>query len=290
MTDSVKRPHWTKADAPYYNQSMKADELIIYADMDGTALSDWSRGPIVPEENLRALESFVAQGGLFSIASGRQYPEIMDFFPDGLICAPVVCGNGAIVYSPAEKKVVREILLPNEFRCEVLELCEKRMELVLVAADEFGIYQVHTGDGHPAPDGLIRKYITQEDFLTGPYVKACYILPDPALMQGVEETTAGFVSYGLVTAARSSSIYLEVIRRDVSKAAGIACAREYIGAGERKLACIGDYFNDYEMLRSADIAACPSNAAQGIKDICDIVTCSNDEGAIAGLIDVLCRE
>ena len=57
---------------------MKADELIIYADMDGTALSDWSRGPIVPEENLRALESFVAQGGLFSIASGRQYPEIMD--------------------------------------------------------------------------------------------------------------------------------------------------------------------------------------------------------------------
>ena len=79
---------------------MKADELIIYADMDGTALSDWSRGPIVPEENLRALESFVAQGGLFSIASGRQYPEIMDF-PGGLSCAPVVCGNGAIVYSSA---------------------------------------------------------------------------------------------------------------------------------------------------------------------------------------------
>ena len=59
---------------------------------------------------------------------------------------------------------------------------------------------------------------------------------------------------------------------------------------ERKLACIGDYFNDYEMLKSADIAACPSNAAQGIKDICDIVTCSNDEGAIAGLISALCGE
>ena len=65
MTNSVKRLYWTKADAPYYNSYMKADELIIYADMDGTALSDWSCGPIVPEENLRALESFVAQGGLF---------------------------------------------------------------------------------------------------------------------------------------------------------------------------------------------------------------------------------
>ena len=166
---------------------------------------------------------------------------------------------------------------------------------MLAAADEYGIYQVHTWDGHPAQDGLIRRYITQEDFLTGPYVKACYILPDPALMQGVEEATALFASYDLVTAARSSSIYLEIIRRDVSKAAGIAYAREYIGAGERKLACIGDYFNDYEMLRhemlkSADIAACPSNAAQGIKDICDIVTCSNDEGAIAGLINALCGE
>ena len=269
---------------------MKADELIIYADMDGTALSDWSRGPVVPEENLRALESFVAQGGLFSVASGRQYPEIMDFFPAGLICAPVVCGNGAIVYSPSEKKVVQEILLPKEFRRDVLELCEKRTELVLAAADKFGIYQVYTGDGHSAMDGIIRKYITQEEFLTGPYVKACYILPDPALMQSVEEETAAFASYGLVTAARSSSIYLEIIRRDVSKAAGIAYARDYIGAGERKLACIGDYFNDYEMLMSADIAACPSNAAQGIKDICSIETCSNNEGAIAGLISALCAE
>ena len=44
------------------------------------------------------------------------------------------------------------------------------------------------------------------------------------------------------------------------------------------------------MLKSADIAACPSNAAQGIKDICDIVTCSNDEGAIARLITALCGE
>ena len=290
MTNSVKHLYWTKADAPYYNSYMKADELIIYADMDGTALSDWSRGPIVPEENLRALESFVAQGGLFSVASGRQYPDIMDFFPEGLICAPVVCGNGAIVYSPRDKKVVREILLPKEFRREVLELCEKRTELVLAAADEYGIYQVRTGDGHPAPDGLLSRYITQEDFLTGPYVKACYILPDPALMQGVEEATALFASYALVTAVRSSSIYLEIIRRDVSKAAGIAYARDYIGAGERKLACIGDYFNDYEMLKSADIAACPSNAAQGIKDICDIVTCSNDEGAIARLITALCGE
>ena len=59
------------------------------------------------------------------------------------------------------------------------------------------------------------------------------------------------------------------------------------GLEKRTLVCIGDYFNDESMLRQADIAACPSNAAQGIQEICQLITCSNNDGAVADLIEQL---
>ena len=38
---------------------MNANEIILYTDMDGTVLSDWSMGPVVPERNLRLIRRFV---------------------------------------------------------------------------------------------------------------------------------------------------------------------------------------------------------------------------------------
>jgi hydroxymethylpyrimidine pyrophosphatase-like HAD family hydrolase len=44
------------------------------------------------------------------------------------------------------------------------------------------------------------------------------------------------------------------------------------------------------MLRLADISACPSNANDNVKAICKHCLCSNDEGVIADLIDLLDME
>ena len=50
---------------------MKAKDYIIYTDMDGTVLTDWSLGPVVPERNLGRIRKFVEEGGSFSVASGK---------------------------------------------------------------------------------------------------------------------------------------------------------------------------------------------------------------------------
>jgi hypothetical protein len=44
------------------------------------------------------------------------------------------------------------------------------------------------------------------------------------------------------------------------------------------------------MLGLADIAACPANANDNVKAICKHHLCSNDEGVIGDLIDLLDRE
>ena len=55
---------------------MKATDVIIYTDMDGTALTDWSLGPVVPERNLARIRAFVSAGAWYSPAfSGCGVPR-----------------------------------------------------------------------------------------------------------------------------------------------------------------------------------------------------------------------
>jgi hydroxymethylpyrimidine pyrophosphatase-like HAD family hydrolase len=52
---------------------------------------------------------------------------------------------------------------------------------------------------------------------------------------------------------------------------------------------MGDYINDMEMLRAADIAVCPANSHEDVKGMCDIVTEEDCEhGAVARALRTVC--
>ena len=89
----------------------------------------------------------------------------------------------------------------------------------------------------------------------------------------------------------SSARLLEMQMRGVNKASMLEPFRAHYREKGHELtvyAC-GDFENDYSILRAADVAVCPSNAMQEIKDICNLRFCSNDEGVIADLVTYLER-
>jgi hydroxymethylpyrimidine pyrophosphatase-like HAD family hydrolase len=57
-----------------------------------------------------------------------------------------------------------------------------------------------------------------------------------------------------------------------------------------KIYVCGDYENDLEMLRDADVAVCPENAIDSVKDVCDLCLCDHKQGVIADLIEHIERE
>ena len=59
---------------------------------------------------------------------------------------------------------------------------------------------------------------------------------------------------------------------------------EKMGEGVTLYAC-GDYLNDLEMLRVADVAVCPSGAHDAIKEASHLCLCSNNDGLIADLVE-----
>ena len=52
-----------------------------------------------------------------------------------------------------------------------------------------------------------------------------------------------------------------------------------------KLYCVGDFDNDADMLRVADVAMCPENATDEIKKLCSVRLCHAKDGAIADAIE-----
>lgn len=268
---------------------MKACDLVLYTDMDGTALTDWDRGPVVPERSLRLIRRFTEEGGAFSVASGRQGPDIVPFFPGVDFGAPLVCGNGAVAYDSRSRRFLRSIPLPQAYKEQCVAYSMARRDVWIVAADEHAIFQILSGDREK--DGELtdwnRAPLTVEEFLARPFIKVVYITADADGMEPLKADVAKLPAAPLVVGAQSGPRYYEMVEQSVNKGAGVRWAMEAAGLTGRTLVCLGDYFNDWAMLRAADIAACPSNAADGVKEICSIHTCSNNEGAVGDLIERL---
>lgn len=269
---------------------MKLNNFIVYADMDGTMLSDWNRGPYVPQRNIQGIDRLIREGGAFSIASGRQYSDSMSFFPKHFFNAPSVQANGAAIWDCRNDCILKQMPIPQSCKEELVEYTRRFKNLWLAAADENCIYELNFNDERDGkPTDCKRPRTSIEDFLSRDFLKVCFILGDSNDMERLERDYAAMECTKNLNSSISSPIYFECYDKRVDKGLGVLDARRISGNESKKLVCIGDYFNDMSMLLAADIAACPSNAPEEIKSVCQIITCSNNDGAVGELVERLAQ-
>ena len=117
----------------------KYEGFLICSDIDGTLAVNGE----VPENNVEAIKRFQENGGIFVIATGRDYDYIdmfkERFYPDKYI----ISGNGNVLYN-TEKKLVEEVFV----------LDEKAEKAAIRAFDEFEKNLI--GMDICGPDGRIR--------------------------------------------------------------------------------------------------------------------------------------
>jgi Cof subfamily protein (haloacid dehalogenase superfamily) len=272
---------------------MKPEEILIYSDMDGTMLNSPGNesGKAVPQINLDALVSFIAAGGAVSIATGRKYSDTIGFFPGIVFSAPLVVGNGSCIMDQATEKVLYRQPLDAEYKASALAYVSGRPGVWLGADNEFVTYLVEddAAKGDSLNEAHYRHRISPQGYLENTITKVCYVLADAKDTEGLIRDVIRIPGSASVLTMKTDARYVEVVHANASKALSIQRAVQLAGLSGRKLVCIGDYYNDVEMLQSAEIAACPCNAPEDIRKICDIVTCSNDAGAFADLLERLLR-
>ena len=266
---------------------MKFDNYMIVTDLDDTFLGE--NGSYV-KRNLDAIEYFKKNGGLFTAATGRDHYFVKDPMPELIeLCnAPLITTNGACIYDPKTDKIERVLELPTRKVLEIIREAQKIEPDISyrVSLDNGYIYE-REDKIFFYDQGKYRYLVTVDKFdnyLDERWLKVVFygekekIANASKYLFSLDEPDLHFVN--------ALEINAEILAKNATKGSKLSVLKEYLGTPELKIAAIGDYMNDYEMISSADIPATVLNGNDILKKIPGVyVTCDHKEGAIADLIE-----
>lgn len=260
-------------------------KLCIITDLDGTFLPK-SKVPL--PQDLAAVRRFEAAGGLFTIATGRTV-EASKRYPEELgLKSPMIVFNGAGIYDAAADRLLYTHPLPEtarEMTRQILRDNPLAGTEILCADSTWVVNDTPVERQHIRVCGVTPHYGTVDD-VREDWLKVLFAMePEqiPALIRYID--AQGFTGVDFI---RSESRFYEMLPRGVSKGSALTAYRSLPGMEGFTFIAVGDFDNDIEMLRAADLAVCPQNAAESAKACADIVlshTC--EEGAMEELIDRL---
>lgn len=249
----------------------KYDGILIVSDWDGTL----SHGGEVTEENQRAIRYFQSEGGKFTMCSGRSNTHFDKFRDVVEANAPICAYNGALIID-TDGRVIRESFIGTDV---LLTACE------LLKSGYFTGFITYTKeDGAPTKceaEDFIKKLSKYEKMHHYKLVLAAK--SDELALKG-KELAERILPEGYV-AARSSSLGLEILSTAATKDKALAFLKSYTGA--TLAVAVGDYENDADMLRTADIGYAVENAVPSVKEVADRITVSVEDSAIARIIEEL---
>lgn len=264
----------------------KFDKMLICTDLDGTLLKN---DKTISKENYDAIEYFKKEGGLFTFVTGRvplTSIEIYDMVKPNIAYG---CINGGGVYD--QKKAEYMWLHPIER--EVLEI----VEYVDKTLPEVGI-QLNTVDAlYICKDNLSMvefRNITKTPNIESHYndvnetlVKIIFSEHREEEMQKLMRTVENHKLASKYHLVRSERRLFEILPKGISKATSLDKLVEIYNLDINKTIAVGDYYNDVEMIRHAKVGVAVSNACEEAKKAADIVTVSNEDSAIARIIEGL---
>ena len=271
---------------------MDYKDTVLFSDLDATLFN--SRGEVSPE-NLAAIRRYMELGGKFAISTGRQPDNAMWYLREVFTNAPSVVLNGSATYDFSTGEYANCVFLPGEKLWTYLNrmLAElPGMDIQLYSMD--GIRYI-TPRQHAQPQMLELhnpcRFVSPGE-MAGKEIFKCLLYAPPALERGLLDVIRpgdgdAFRIVPGTTDVGGKITYYELLPLGVSKSTAIDALRGDPALRGRTFLAAGDYWNDYEMLQAVDIAVAPENAIDEIKAVCQYVTVSNNDHAIAHIIDEL---
>lgn len=90
---------------------------------------------------------------------------------------------------------------------------------------------------------------------------------------------------GMLSVYRSELFFIEIMPKNVDKAASLDRMLETIGLTKEDAICCGDGFNDISMIKYAGVGVAMGNAQPAVKEAADYITATNDEDGIVQVIE-----
>ncbi len=262
---------------------MDYNKIALFSDLDGT-LFDSSTA--VPENNRQAVRRFVQGGGIFCVSTGRTQHNAAPYLQNVDVNGPCILYNGAAAYSFASGRFLFARTVPEEaveeFLGRVLE------EYPTVNVQVYSPNEICFVSPRELADAEFVRLHQPCIFSTlkdapRPWLKLL-LEGTPDQLRAIQQMAPASVQEAC-DMVFSSPVYLELLPQGANKGSALQRLRALPQLAGRTFVAIGDYNNDTELLQSADISAAPQNALPVVRELADHLVCSNDEGAVADLID-----
>ena len=261
--------------------------VAIFTDLDGTLFNSDSR---VSEKNRDAIRRFAEQGGSFGISTGRSPVNVMGLREEIALNAWSVVLNGCEAFHFQLEKAGAQSYVDKQAALELIDWAKDRFPQVDVvfSTEKEVLFLAEPGeeDWDKIAEYPPMEPASLEKALEYAWLKMLFWGDHDSLEQIRAHGRESGVG-GRLDSVYSSPIYLEYLPPKVNKGSCLRQLRQIPELRGKCFVAIGDYANDVELLQEADVAVAVGNALPEVKAVADHVICTNDEDAIAFLIDEL---
>lgn len=263
-------------------------DWLVASDIDGTLNNKLRR---LPKRNYERICEFVQEKkGHFTLASGRNVSSMRAPFQNLPIAStPAVLLNGAGIYDYEHEKMLRfHSINPAgyELVCAVLKKFPT-VEVEILTCDS-----AYTINARIFANVMLRA----DNLPHRKFKKASEVPPDgwgkviflgmPPLISAVKRYLLSIADPNVNFMSSSVSSF-EMLEKGIHKGVGVMEIAEMYGIDQAHTAAIGDYFNDYEMLKTVGLPACCGQAPKKMHEIAKFHACHCNHGAVADLLEYI---
>jgi len=258
--------------------------FMLVCDMDGTLLNSKLE---VSDENAKAIEFFVDNGGIFTIATGRMELGVRWYLGILPVNAPVILYNGALIYDFGKEERLWDIYLEvdisgilkdlfNRFTYLGIEIFEGGDKVYLLRENE-------ETEKHRKKEGFDPKVITMDEIPD----RVCKVIltANPKSLLEVENYLKGKdKKFRMVYSEKQ---FLEILSTEVSKGRALRELSQIMGIPMRNIISIGDNQNDIEMVEISGTGFAVENAQPDLLKVADYCSVHHDNHAAAYVVNWL---
>jgi len=269
-------------------ENKKFSDWLVVSDIDGT-LNTKLRN--LPARNLKAIEHFVLDlGGHFTLASGRNVASLEKHFHRLPISnTPAIVLNGAGIYNFKNHEMISFSGISRNGKDIVQKVIKKfpALEVEICTPDNILLLNAYIyGTALVRADNLPHKRIKKiEEALSDDWGKVVFFGLPPFMKSVIKYTQS--INNDEVSCMSSSIATYEILAKDTNKGTAVKKLAEMLGVAYEHTGAIGDYFNDFDMLRSVFLPAACGQAPKEIHDIAKFHACHCNKGAVGDFLEYI---
>lgn len=262
---------------------------LIACDVDGTLFDE---NETISPRTRDAVRAAVAAGAQFVVATGRP-PRWIRPVVEALGFAPIaVCANGAVLYDPANDRVLSSRTLAVDTLAELAELATRVIPGAGLAVERIGerAHDTATPQFISSP-GYEHAWLNPDntevsitDLLSAPAIKLLIRKAGARSSDMAAELAKHVGIEGDITYSTNNGL-VEIVPLGISKASGVEEVAKPQGITSDEVVAFGDMPNDIPMLMWAGHGVAMGNAHPDVLAAADEVTAPNSDDGVGRVLE-----